>query len=41
MKRWMLALLVAVLGLNALGCHNHDHDDDGDTKEMKVKVDTK
>jgi hypothetical protein len=40
MKRWMLALLVAVLGLNALGCHNKDHEDDN-TKEMKVKVDTK
>jgi hypothetical protein len=37
MKRWMLAVLVAVLGLNAIGCHN-DHDDDHDAS-LKVKVD--
>lgn len=40
MKRWMLAVLVAVLGLNAIGCHN-DKADDTNSKEMKVKVDTK
>ena len=38
MKRWMLAVLVAVLGLNAIGCHN-DHDDDDHDASLKVKVD--
>jgi hypothetical protein len=37
MKRWMLALLVAVLGLNAIGC-KHDNPDDHDAS-LKVKVD--
>ena len=39
MKRWMLALLVAVLGVSALGCNNDkDHDDD-DGASLKVDVD--
>ena len=39
MKRCVLALLLVVLGVSAIGCHHHDPDDN--TKEMKVKVDTK
>jgi len=38
MKRWMLDLLVAVLGLNAIGCHNDKADDNHDAS-LKVKVD--
>lgn len=37
MKRWILALLVAVLGLQALGCQDKHHDDDD--ASLKVKVD--
>lgn len=39
MKRWMLALLVAVLGLNAAGCRNDRDGDDDDGASLKVDVD--
>ena len=39
MKRWMLALLVAVLGLQVLGCNNKDNGDDDDGASLKVDVD--
>ena len=38
MKRWMLALLVAVLGVTAVGCNN-DKDRDDDGASLKVDVD--
>lgn len=37
MKRWILALLVAVLGLSPLGCRDDRDDDDG--ASLKVDVD--
>jgi hypothetical protein len=39
MKRWMLALLVAVLGLTAVGCQDKHDDDDDDGASLKVDVD--
>jgi hypothetical protein len=39
MKRWMLALLVAVLGVSAVGCQDKNHDDDDDGASLKVDVD--
>ena len=43
MKRLMLAVLVAVVGMQVIGCKAKGEvdDPDHDTKEMKVKVDTK
>ena len=39
MKRWILALLVAVFAVTVVGCNNDkDHDDD-DGASLKVKVD--
>ena len=41
MKRWMLALLVAVFALTAVGCNNDkdkDRDDD-DGASLKIDVD--
>ena len=38
MKAWMIALLVAVLGVSAVGCNNKDNDDD-DGASLKVDVD--
>jgi hypothetical protein len=40
MKRWMLALLVAMLGVTAVGCQDKNHDDD-DGASLKVDVDKK
>lgn len=39
MKRWMLALLVAVLGINTIGCNNDKDNDDDDGASLKVDVD--
>lgn len=40
MKRWMIALLVAMLGVSAVGCNNDkDVDDDDDGASLKVDVD--
>ena len=38
MKRWMLALLVAVLGVSAVGCQDKNKDND-DGASLKVDVD--
>ena len=40
MKRWMLALLVAMFALTAVGCNNdRDRDDDDDGASLKIDVD--
>jgi hypothetical protein len=42
MKRWMLVLLVAVLGLQLVGCKARgevDEDDDDNGGSLKVDVD--
>ena len=40
MKRWMLALLVAMFAVTAVGCNNDkDRDDDDDGASLKVDVD--
>jgi hypothetical protein len=41
MKRWMLVLLVAVLGLQLVGCKARSEvdDDDDDGASLKVDVD--
>lgn len=39
MKRWMLALLVAILGVNTIGCQDKELDDDDDGASLKVDVD--
>ena len=39
MKRWMLVLLVAVMGLQVVGCKAKGEVDDDDDAELKVKVD--
>lgn len=39
MNRWILALLIAVLGMNTLGCKNDKDMDDDDGASLKVKVD--
>jgi hypothetical protein len=43
MKRWILVVLLAVVGMQVIGCKAKGEVDDPnkDTKEMKVKVDTK
>jgi hypothetical protein len=41
MKRWILALLVAMLGVTAVGCQDKDLDDDDDGASLKVDVDKK
>ena len=38
MKAWMIAMLVAVLGVSAVGCNN-DKDNDDDGASLKVDVD--
>lgn len=39
MKAWMIALLVAVLGVSAVGCNNDKDNDDDDGASLKVDVD--
>ena len=39
MKRWMLVLLVAVLGMQVIGCKAKGEVDDDDDASLKVKVD--
>ena len=40
MKRWMLALLVAMFALTAVGCNNDkDKDRDDDGASLKIDVD--
>ena len=39
MKRWMLALLVAMFAVTAVGCNNDKDRDDDDGASLKVDVD--